>query len=77
MMYALERSDYPKCDVVYWDKAVEKTCPQCSSPHLLEKATKRDGVVRYCKNEDCGYKMAVSNTDVTSDSAAEAKAPVG
>jgi len=67
--------NYPKCDVVYWDKPVELACPECSAPRLLEKTTKRDGTVRYCKNEDCGYKIAVDNTDVTSGSSAEATAP--
>jgi DNA topoisomerase I len=70
-------ANYPKCDEVYWDKPVSQACPQCSAPYLLEKTTKRDGTVRYCKNEDCGYKMAVGNTDVTSDSPAGVKAPVG
>ena len=51
--------NYPKCDEVYWDKPIAQTCPQCSAPILLEKTTKRDGTVRYCKNEDCDYKMTV------------------
>lgn len=67
--------NYPKCDVVYWDKPVEEACPKCAAPLLLEKTTKRDGTVRYCKNEDCDYKMAVGNTNVTSNSPAEAPAP--
>ncbi len=67
--------NYPKCDVVYWDKPVAEACPECSAPLLLEKTTKRDGTVRYCKNEDCGYKMSVANADVTSDSSAETQAP--
>ncbi len=67
--------NYPKCDVVFWDKPVEQACPKCSAPHLLEKTTKKDGTVRYCKNEDCDYKMSVGNTDLTSDSAAEATTP--
>lgn len=53
--------NYPKCDEVYWDKPVAEPCPQCSAPFLLEKTTKKDGTVRYCKNEDCDYKMAVDN----------------
>jgi len=61
--------NYPKCDIVYWDKPVKETCPKCSMPFLLEKTTKKDGTVRYCQNEDCDYKMAVDNTDVTSLSA--------
>ena len=68
-------SDYPKCDEVYWDKPAMQPCPQCAAPYLLEKTTKRDGTVRYCKNEDCDYKMAVATTDVTSDSTAETQAP--
>lgn len=59
--------NYPKCDVVFWDKPVNESCPQCSSPFLLEKTTKKDGTVRYCQNEDCDYKIAVDNTDITSD----------
>jgi len=54
-------SEYPKCDEVYWDKPVNKPCPNCRSPILLEKTTKRDGTVRYCKNEDCDYKMPVTD----------------
>lgn len=69
--------NYPKCDVVYWDKPVEGPCPQCSAPYLLEKTTKKDGTVRYCKNEDCDYKISVGNTDVTSDSPSEAQTPSG
>ncbi len=69
--------NYPKCDVVYWDRPVEESCPQCKAAFLLEKTTKRDGTVRYCKNEDCGYRMAVGNTELTSTSPAEAKTPAG
>ncbi|HYE15244.1 MAG TPA: type I DNA topoisomerase, partial [Pyrinomonadaceae bacterium] len=49
-------SEYPKCDVVYWDKPVAAVCPQCSAPFLLEKTT-RKGTVRYCaRAEECGYR---------------------
>jgi DNA topoisomerase-1 len=49
-------SNYPKCTVVYWDKPVVETCPQCNAPFLLEKTTKKQGTFRYCANEECGYK---------------------
>jgi len=62
--------NYPKCDEVYWDKPVKETCPNCSAPILLEKTTKKDGTFRYCKNEDCDYRMAV-NTELTSAQAEE------
>jgi len=59
-------ANYPKCDAVYWDKPVKESCPKCSMPFLLEKTTTKDGTVRYCQSEECDYKMAVDNTDVTS-----------
>lgn len=52
-------ANYPKCDEVYWDKPVAEACPKCGSTILLEKTTKRDGTVRYCKNEGCDYKISV------------------
>lgn len=55
--------NYPKCDEVYWDKPVAEPCPKCSAPILLEKTTKRDGTVRYCKNEECDHKISVENAD--------------
>lgn len=68
-------SNYPKCDAVYWDKPVGQTCPKCSASFVLEKTTKREGTVRYCKNEDCDYKMSVGNTEAASNEPAEALAP--
>lgn len=68
--------NYPKCDVVFWDKPLDEPCPKCKTPFLLEKTTKKDGTVRYCQNEDCDYKMAVGNTDVTSVDDAKAPASV-
>ena len=65
------RSNYPKCDAVYWNKPVKESCPKCSAPFLLEKTTKKDGAVRYCQNEDCDYKITVDNTNVNSDSNSE------
>lgn len=67
--------NYPKCDVVYWDKPVEESCPKCSAKYLLEKTTKKEGTFRYCKNEDCDYKMAVINKDVTSEVPSKPVAP--
>jgi DNA topoisomerase I len=64
-------ANYPKCDVVYWDKPVKETCPKCSTPFLLEKTTKKDGTIRYCQMEDCDYKMTVDTENLTSDSSAE------
>ncbi|HMQ04436.1 MAG TPA: type I DNA topoisomerase [Pyrinomonadaceae bacterium] len=68
--------NYPKCDVVYWDKPVKEGCPKCGAAQLLEKTTKKEGTVRYCKNEECDYKISVGNTELTSDSPSEARSPI-
>lgn len=67
--------NYPKCDGVFWDKPVKESCPKCSAPFLLDKTTKKDGTVRYCQNEECDYKMAVDNIDLTSDGVSEETVP--
>jgi DNA topoisomerase-1 len=50
---------YPECDFVVWNKPVPEPCPQCGAPFLLEKTTKREGLVRYCNEESCDYKVPV------------------
>ncbi|HKX26379.1 MAG TPA: type I DNA topoisomerase [Blastocatellia bacterium] len=50
-------SEYPNCDVVFWDKPITEACPQCNRPFLLEKYNaKKDETLRYCSDEGCGYK---------------------
>src|SRR6185295_3360550 len=48
-------SQYPDCEIVYWDKPVIEACPKCAAPFLLEKTTKKLGTFRYCAREECGY----------------------
>jgi len=50
--------NYPKCSFVSWNRPVNQECPQCKSPYLLEKMTKKEGKTVYCQNKDCGYKIA-------------------
>jgi DNA topoisomerase I len=57
---------YPDCDFVVWNKPVPEQCPECNSPYLLEKSTKRDGLVRYCNEESCSYKVPVETEEVSS-----------
>ncbi|MBI5696339.1 MAG: type I DNA topoisomerase [Nitrospirae bacterium] len=49
-------TNYPKCDFASWDRPVEKKCPDCGSPYLVEKYSKKDGTNIVCPNKDCGYK---------------------
>lgn len=68
-------ANYPKCDEVFWDKPIAEPCPQCSAPLTLEKTTKKEGTVRYCKNEACDYKISVVDTSEAADAGADTAAP--
>jgi DNA topoisomerase-1 len=48
-------NQYPKCDFVAWGKPIAETCPQCSSPYLIEKNLK-SGNWAQCPNKECGWK---------------------
>jgi len=36
-------SKYPKCDFVSWDKPMNRPCPVCKSPYLVDKFSKKKG----------------------------------
>jgi DNA topoisomerase-1 len=57
---------YPDCDFVVWNKPVPEECPECHAPYLLEKTTKKEGLVRYCNEESCSYKVPVETEEVSS-----------
>lgn len=48
-------SNYPKCNFVSWDKPVNKDCPECQAPFLIEKTTKKKGHYLACNNSACDY----------------------
>lgn len=63
-------SEYPKCDMVFWDKPIAEACPQCNKPFLLEKYNaKKEETVRYCSNEGCDYKTINGEVAVAKKSA--------
>ena len=47
--------EYPNCDFVAWNRPIDQPCPECSSPYLLEKVTKRYGTQHVCPAEECEY----------------------
>ncbi len=52
-------NQYPKCNFALWDKPVDRRCPQCGAPYLVERVTKRDGAVVQCADrKNCGYREA-------------------
>jgi len=48
-------SRYPECNYALWDRPVNRPCPNCHSPFLVEKVKKQSGVSIYCQKEGCGY----------------------
>ncbi|QQS46151.1 MAG: type I DNA topoisomerase [Acidobacteriota bacterium] len=68
-------SEYPTCDQVFWDKPVLEACPQCSRPFLLEKYNaKKNETLRYCSDENCGYKSSEGETAAAKKAPAKKKA---
>ena len=63
-------SNYPNCDFVVWNKPVPEPCPQCGAPYLLEKSTKREGLIRTCNEETCDYKVVVETEPVEAEGVA-------
>jgi DNA topoisomerase-1 len=51
-------ANYPKCEFALWDRPVNRSCPNCHAPFLVEKTGKQTGTTVQCRNEDCGYKEA-------------------
>jgi DNA topoisomerase-1 len=49
-------SKFPKCQFATWDKPIDKKCPQCDAPILLEKTTKKEGTFLICLSTECDYK---------------------
>jgi len=76
MMEAFGQSNYQKSDAVYRDRPVKEFGPNCRASFLFKRTSKRGGTVRYCQNEDCDYKLAVDNTNLTSKNTAEEKVSV-
>ena len=50
---------YPECTFAAWDRPLPEACPQCASPYLLQKYSKRDGARIVCPNKECGYTRSV------------------
>ena len=48
-------TSYPKCDFVSWDKPINRPCPECKGLFLVEKFTKKSGLVVKCPNKECTY----------------------
>jgi DNA topoisomerase-1 len=52
-------SSFPKCTFATWDKPVDKQCPDCGAPFLVEKTTKKQGTFQTCLKKGCGYQETI------------------
>lgn len=50
--------NYPKCKFATWYKPVDRKCPQCDAPILVEKKTKKGEYIA-CLKKDCGYQEEI------------------
>jgi DNA topoisomerase-1 len=58
VFYGCDR--YPECKFACWDKPLPTPCPDCTSPILVEKITKRAGKTHRCYKKECGYSIQVT-----------------
>ena len=58
VFYGCDR--YPECKFASWDKPLPTPCPNCGSPILVEKITKRSGRTHRCYKKECGYSIQVA-----------------
>jgi DNA topoisomerase-1 len=49
-------SRYPRCQFATWGRPVREICPQCGTPFLVEKSSRRAGVTLHCVKDGCKYK---------------------
>ena len=52
---------YPKCRFVLWNKPIKKACPQCDAGFVLEKTTKKQGMLHYCHDESCDFRESAES----------------
>ena len=53
---------YPDCTFVLWNKPVAEACPDCESPYLVEKYSKKLGRRLLCESENCEYTRTLEET---------------
>jgi DNA topoisomerase-1 len=59
-------TNYPRCTFSLWQRPVPQPCPQCAAPYVLEKPTKKQGLIRQCPA--CKYQEAVATPETSAQS---------
>ena len=54
-------STYPDCKFVLWYKPVAQPCPLCGAQYLLERSTKKAGLIHYCNSSECHYQEVMES----------------
>jgi len=47
---------YPQCTFAVWDRPMARECPRCGAKFLVEKSTKKEGLILSCITKECGHK---------------------
>lgn len=58
---------YPKCDYAIWNWPIQKPCPLCHSPILVEKTTKARGTHLACPEKSCRYTCGIEDATESSE----------
>jgi DNA topoisomerase I len=56
-------ANYPACKFAIWYKPIQRACPQCNAPFLVEKYSKKTGPYVACLNKECKYKEEPKATE--------------
>lgn len=48
-------SRYPDCKFALWDRPVDRPCPKCKDPFLVEKYDRNKGTKVLCRQKACGF----------------------
>ncbi|MFP4475328.1 MAG: type I DNA topoisomerase [Desulfatibacillaceae bacterium] len=53
-------NNYPQCTYAVWEKPVARPCPDCDSPILVEKTSKKKGTFLKCPVKGCKYEEIIA-----------------
>lgn len=60
-------NNYPTCSFTVWDKPVKKECPRCGAGFVLEKVSKREGIIHSCYRQECTYREVIGSVETVAE----------